>query len=156
MVYFKAVNKLQIKKGRAEEVITRFEEVKSIHTFTGFLFMEVLQNLNDDSDYEEVQICTTWIDKSNFEAWQTSQSFRDAHKPMEERIQKGEDNPIISSDVVFYFIQVQHKPEKQYDPREEKLQSMLMKASKPVMNRLDEIEKNIINSRLAQDRLSNF
>src|SRR5699024_12246286 len=92
-VYFKAVNKLQIKKGREEEVITRFEEVKSVHNFTGFLFMEVLQNLNDDSDYEEVQICTTWIDKSNFEAWQTIQSLRDEHKAMDERIQKGVDKP---------------------------------------------------------------
>src|SRR5699024_12673963 len=107
-------------------------------------------------NYEEVQTNRPVINKLNVDVWKTSQRFRDAHKPMEERIQKGEDNPIISSDVVFYFIQVQHKPVKRYDPREEKLQSMLMKASKPVMNRLDEIEKNIINSRLAQDKLSNF
>ena len=155
MQYFKAVNKMKIKERRAQEVINRFEKAKSIHTFNGFIFMEVIEKVNTDG-FDEVEICTTWSDQASFDAWQHSASFVKAHKPIEERDKRGEDNPIIESGVDFYVVHIQHMPEDQEDDRAEKLHSMLMEASKPVLNRLDQLEENLLKSELPYDKLSSF
>ena len=112
MQYFKAINKLTIKEGRAEEVMKRFEKSKSIHTFEGFIFMEVMKKLHT-KEGDRVEICTTWKDRASFDAWQHSTSFVRAHKPIKEREDRGEDNPIITSRVDFYDIHIQHTPNTQ-------------------------------------------
>ncbi len=155
MKCFKAVNKMKIKEGRAQEVIERFKKSKSIHTFDGFLFMEVIEKINT-SEFDEVEICTTWSDKSSFDAWQNSTSFVKAHKPIEERDKRGEDNPILESGVDFYAVHIQHEPEYSGDGREERLHRMLMEASKPVLNRLDQLEENLLKSDLSYNKLSSI
>src|SRR5699024_7595228 len=152
---FKDINKMKKKGGRAQEVINRFEKAKSIHTFNGFLFMEGIEKVNTD-DFDEVEICTTWSDKASFNAWQHSASYVKAHKPIEEREKRGEDNPIIESGIDFYVVHIQHMPEDQEDDRAEKLHSMLREASKPVLNRLDQLEENLLKSELPYDKLSSF
>ncbi|WP_019637635.1 antibiotic biosynthesis monooxygenase [Paenibacillus fonticola] len=78
MVMMKAVNTIRIKKGRANEILARFRTPKSVHTFEGFVLMEVLIKENSP-DYDELQVCTTWKDRKYFEKWLTSRAAQKVH-----------------------------------------------------------------------------
>lgn len=104
----KAINTLYLKKGTADNVIERFKIKKTIHTFKGFVFMEVLQKENSET-YDEVQICTTWENVESFERWKNSEEFRTAHVPLKQRMRAGDDT-IIDSNVSIFKIDVQRSP----------------------------------------------
>lgn len=78
MVMMKAVNTIRIKKGRANEILARFRTPKSVHTFEGFVLMEVLIKENSPA-YDELQVCTTWKDRKYFEKWLTSRAAQKVH-----------------------------------------------------------------------------
>lgn len=107
MKMMKAVNTIRIKKGRANEILTRFNTPKSVHTFEGFVLMEVLKQENCP-DYDELKICTTWKDRTFFDNWLESRGAQKAHAKKNE--QKPEDNPIISSQLTTFEVVFQHKP----------------------------------------------
>lgn len=105
----KAVNTLRVRKGRADEVIARFAKPKAVHTFEGFILMEVLKK-EDTEDYDELQICVTWRDRSCFEAWRKSRAAEKAHAPIDAQRKNPEENPIISAELTTFEICVQHHP----------------------------------------------
>lgn len=107
MTMMKAVNTIKVKKGRSDEVLARFEKPKSVHTFEGFILMEVLKKENTE-DYDELQICTTWEDHSYFEAWRNSRAIEKAHARRKEM--KHEDNPIVDSELTTFEVCIQHHP----------------------------------------------
>lgn len=104
-----AVNTIQIKKGKADEIIGRFAVPKSVHTFEGFILMEVLKKENSP-EYDEIKVCTTWEDRSYFDKWLESRAAQKAHGQKNE--QKTEDSPIIGSELTTFEVAVQHKPAK--------------------------------------------
>ncbi|RKD25817.1 hypothetical protein BEP19_02450 [Ammoniphilus oxalaticus] len=105
----KAVNTIRIQKGRADEVIARFAKAKSVHTFAGFIFMEVLRKENTE-EYDELQICTTWEDHASFEAWRESRAAEKAHTQQNNPSQKQENSPILGAELTTFEICVQHHP----------------------------------------------
>lgn len=107
MTMMKAVNTIKIKKGRSDEVLARFMKPKSVHTFDGFVLMEVLRKENTE-EYDELQICTTWEDQSYFDAWRNSQAIEKAHARSKNIDQ--DDHPIISAEVSTFEVCVQHHP----------------------------------------------
>lgn len=109
MQMMRAVNTLKIEKGRTEEVIARFQNAKSVHTFEGFVLMEVLKKENTE-EYDELQICTTWEDESYFEAWRESRSSEKAHSPKKEKVQKSDNNPILGAELTTFEVCIQHHP----------------------------------------------
>lgn len=109
MTMMKAINTLQIQKGRVDEVIPLFKKAKSVHTFDGFILMEVLKKENAE-EYDELQICTTWKDESYFKAWLESRAIEKAHKSQEEKTKKPENNPILGSELTTFEVTVQHYP----------------------------------------------
>ncbi|MEC2160137.1 antibiotic biosynthesis monooxygenase [Virgibacillus halodenitrificans] len=109
MTMMKAVNTLRIKKGRTEEVITRFKTAKSVHTFAGFILMEVLKKENTE-EHDELQICTTWQDHSYFDAWRESRASEKAHAAKEIDKQESGDNPILGSELSTFEVCIQHHP----------------------------------------------
>lgn len=104
-----AVNTIQIKKGKVDEIIARFATPKSVHTFEGFILMEVLKKENS-TEYDEIKVCTTWEDRSYFDKWLESRESQRAHGQKSE--QKSEDSPIIGSELTTFEVAVQHKPAK--------------------------------------------
>lgn len=104
----KAVNTLRIKKGRAEEIIAKFQQPKAVHTFEGFICMEVLRKENID-EHEELQICTTWEDESYFEAWREHRAMEKAHAKKDKSKETG-DNPILGAELTTFEVCVQHHP----------------------------------------------
>ncbi|MFK2827091.1 antibiotic biosynthesis monooxygenase [Bacillus sp. B190/17] len=107
MTMMKAVNTIRIKKGKADEILPRFATPKSVHTFEGFVFMEVLKKENSP-EYDELQVCTTWEDHTFFEKWRESRYAQKAHAKKEE--QKPEESPILSAELTTFEVAVQHKP----------------------------------------------
>ncbi|WP_442953356.1 antibiotic biosynthesis monooxygenase [Paenibacillus sp. RU4T] len=71
-------NLIKVKAGFGEAVLERFAKPKQVHTFKGFIRMDVLHGKSPDGD-EEIRVCTTWESKADFEAWASSDSFRGAH-----------------------------------------------------------------------------
>ncbi|QFG01273.1 hypothetical protein PB01_20345 [Psychrobacillus glaciei] len=102
-----AVNTIQIKKGRVDEIITRFATPKSVHTFEGFVLMEVLKKENSP-EYDELKICTTWEDRTYFDKWLESRAAQIAHGQKIEN--KSDDSPIIGSELTTFEVAIQHKP----------------------------------------------
>ncbi|UVI33627.1 antibiotic biosynthesis monooxygenase [Paenibacillus spongiae] len=56
----------------------RFRTPKSVHTFPGFIRMDVLHAKNALGN-EEIRVCTTWENEEAFHGWSSSDSFRHAH-----------------------------------------------------------------------------
>lgn len=82
------INTIQIKSGFGNVLRERFKSPKSVHTFPGFIRLELLQTLQLDT-HEEYQVCTTWQDKESFDAWVQSDSFRHAHAQRKESDSNG-------------------------------------------------------------------
>lgn len=103
-----AVNTIRIKKGRADEVISRFQTPKSVHTFDGFIRMEVLKKENSE-EHDELKICTTWADHSYFQNWLDSRDSKKAHGEKKEQKPEGE-SPILGAELTTFEVAVQHLP----------------------------------------------
>lgn len=106
----KAVNEIRVKKGRVDEVAPRFSTAKSVHTFDGFILMEVLIKENT-GEYDVIEVCTTWEDHASFDAWKESRATKKAHASGGSEEKSG-DNPILGAELSIYEVFVQHHPEK--------------------------------------------
>lgn len=105
----KAVNQIRVEKGRVEEVAQRFSKAKAVHTFDGFILMEVLIKENTD-EYDVIEVCTTWEDHESFDAWRESRATKKTHASSGSEA-KSEDNPILGAELSTYEVFVQHHPE---------------------------------------------
>ena len=106
-----AVNTIRVKKGRADEVIARFKTPKSVHTFDGFIRMEVLKKENSE-DHDELKVCTTWADQSYFQSWLDSRESKKAHGDKKEQKPQdsSEESPILGAELTTFEVAVQHLP----------------------------------------------
>lgn len=119
-------NRIEVRAGYAEAVLERFRSPKSVHTFPGFVRMDVLHAATPEGT-EEVRVCTTWEKKEHFEAWANSDSFRHAHARRAEAAAQGsphgqghgggsggeaaENGPIVGNKVTIYEVVASHLPE---------------------------------------------
>ncbi|MUG46679.1 antibiotic biosynthesis monooxygenase [Paenibacillus woosongensis] len=107
MVMMKAIQTIRVRKGRVNEVLSRFRTPLPVYAFEGFLLMEVL--IKDNSqECDELQVCTTWEDRRYFDKWSTSRAARTLHSKVREL--KPEDCPIIGSELDTYEIAAQYEP----------------------------------------------
>ncbi|WP_040287366.1 antibiotic biosynthesis monooxygenase [Sporosarcina koreensis] len=108
-----AVNVISIEKGRAKEVADRFANPKSVHTFPGFIRMEVLQKENLE-DHDELHICTTWNEEADFKNWLESRANGKAHGEQQEKKPaadgEGKSNPILGAELSTYTVVHRHLP----------------------------------------------
>lgn len=105
-------NCIEVKPGMADLVLDRFRKPKSVHTFKGFVRMDVLHSVNDAGN-EEVRVCTTWESEDDFRAWSDSESFRSAHArraAAQEGGSERQDGPIIGNKVSIRQVVVSHLP----------------------------------------------
>ncbi|WP_432354292.1 antibiotic biosynthesis monooxygenase [Sporosarcina sp. A2] len=107
-----AVNAIRIERGRAQEVADRFAKPKSVHTFEGFVRMEVWMKGNL-AEHDELHICTTWEDQKYFDQWLTSRENGKAHGQSSKETdasEKATSNPILGSELSIFTTLVQHLP----------------------------------------------
>ncbi|PID22011.1 hypothetical protein CSV61_07295 [Sporosarcina sp. P3] len=98
-----AVNTIYVEKGKGEQVTTRFAKAKAVHTFEGFIRMEVLLNENND-DHDEIKVCTTWEDRQFFDRWLHSRENAKTHDAKA----PAEPSPILGNEVKIFDVKVQH------------------------------------------------
>ena len=117
-------NRIEVRAGFADAVLERFRTPKSVHTFPGFVRMDVLHAATTEGT-EEIRVCTTWENKENFEAWASSDSFRHAHARRAEAAaqsssphghgaaggESAANGPIVGNKVTIYEVVVSHLPE---------------------------------------------
>jgi heme-degrading monooxygenase HmoA len=106
-------NKIEVRAGYADAVLERFKTPKTVHTFPGFVRMDVLHAINADGN-EEVRVCTTWENEEAFEGWASSDAFRRAHARRKEEAasdkEGAEHNPIIGNKMTIYRVAASHFP----------------------------------------------
>src|SRR5699024_5669535 len=105
----KAVNTIRLKKGTADEVAEKFNKAKSVHTFDGFVLMEVLIKENTE-EFDEIQACTLKGDLNPLEAWHESRATRKAPVAQKNPKDDNTESPILRTELTTYAVHVQHHP----------------------------------------------
>ncbi|PIC89069.1 hypothetical protein CSV71_11875 [Sporosarcina sp. P21c] len=100
-----AINTIFVEKGKGEQVTARFAKAKTVHTFEGFIRMEVLLN-EEGEDHDEIKVCTTWEDRQFFDKWLHSRENAKAHDTEAPK----EPSPIVGNEVKTFDVKVQHLP----------------------------------------------
>lgn len=78
-----AINVLTVPEGGGELLEQRFGARKgSVDSATGFLSFELLRPVSGTDDY---LVLTRWRSQADFEAWTSSQSFRQGHASATDR-----------------------------------------------------------------------
>ncbi|WP_301107891.1 antibiotic biosynthesis monooxygenase [Sporosarcina sp.] len=101
-----AINTIFVEKGKGEQITARFEKAKAVHTFEGFIRMEVLLS-EDAEDRDEVKVCTTWEDRKYFDNWLHSRENEKSHNAKSPSAEK---SPILGNELTTFAVKVQHLP----------------------------------------------
>lgn len=91
-------NRIHVKKGMGEKMAPMFAKPGPLQTFEGFHRVEVLVSTQFE-EYDEMNVVMYWDNEQSFEAWKSSDAFKQAHK----RPEGGEtdsDSPMIRSQII--------------------------------------------------------
>ena len=91
-------NRINVKKGMGEKMAPMFTQPGPLQQFDGFQRVEV-QVSSQFEEYDEMSVVMYWDDEKSFEAWRSSDAFKQAHK----RPANGEpdpNSPVISSQII--------------------------------------------------------
>ena len=102
------VNTIKIKKGRVNEVLPRFERLHGVQEFEGFIGLEVLKS-EEEKDYDEIKVCTTWEKHEDFKAWTNSDAFKARHQKRTKSKDANVDSPVIGAQLTTFEVAIQHK-----------------------------------------------
>ncbi|EIM06246.1 hypothetical protein A1A1_11787 [Planococcus antarcticus DSM 14505] len=95
-------NRIKMKPGFAEKMAPNFARPGALQDMEGFIKVEVTvtQNL---TEYDELNVNMYWETLENFEAWKTSDTFKEAHKRPEASADSDEpkkESPMLGSELV--------------------------------------------------------
>ncbi|MFC5703607.1 antibiotic biosynthesis monooxygenase [Cohnella faecalis] len=102
------INTIQVKPGYGDVMKERFRSPKSVHTFPGFVRMELLRTEGTEQ-YEEYQVCTTWESKDAFDGWAQSDSFKQAHARRQED-RAGSSEMVVGNKITIHEVLFSHLP----------------------------------------------
>lgn len=97
---FMAENRLELKKGSAEETVHRFYDRQGIENIKGF--KDMLVTVTQET-VDEVKILTVWDSEESFKSWLKSDEFKEAHKNVRQNKEDSK-SPILKNDVFTYSI----------------------------------------------------
>lgn len=92
-------NRIKMKKGFAEKMAPMFTKGGDITKLKGFNKIETwsIQNL---PDYDELHVNTWWDTLEDFEAWKTSDAFKQAHSRRSNHGEEKQESPMLGSEIV--------------------------------------------------------
>lgn len=91
-------NRIHVKKGMGEKMAPMFTQPGPLQQFEGFQKVEV-QVSTQFEEYDEMNVVMYWETEEQFQAWRSSDAFKQAHK----RPTNGEpdpNSPVISSQII--------------------------------------------------------
>lgn len=91
-------NRINVKKGMGEKMAPMFAQPGPLQQFEGFEKVEV-QVSTQFEDFDELNVVMYWDNEQNFEAWRSSDAFKQAHKRPENG-QPDPNSPVIASKIV--------------------------------------------------------
>lgn len=93
-------NHIKMKKGFAEKMAPNFTRPGALQEMEGFIKVEatITQNLEE---HDELNVNMYWENLENFEAWKTSDAFKQSHKrPEENSDEPKKESPMLGSELV--------------------------------------------------------
>lgn len=90
-------NRIDVKKGFAEKMASKFTQGGKIQELEGFQKVEVWL-IDDEADYDQMYINTWWDSEDDFKGWLKSDAFKEAHEGKSKI--KSDDSPILGNKVV--------------------------------------------------------
>ncbi|KAA0956170.1 MULTISPECIES: heme oxygenase [unclassified Planococcus (in: firmicutes)] len=72
-------NRIKMKSGFAEKMAPNFSRPGALQEMDGFIKVEVAIT-QDSTEYDELNVSMYWETLENYEAWKTSDVFKEAHK----------------------------------------------------------------------------
>ncbi|KAA1037637.1 heme oxygenase [Macrococcus equipercicus] len=94
---FIVTNRIKMKSGFAEKMAPMFTKGGAIEELKGFIKIETWSVQNNEHD--ELHVNTYWETLEDFEAWKTSDAFKQAHSRPSGGGEKGE-SPMLGSELV--------------------------------------------------------
>ena len=79
MTMITVTNRILVKKGMAKAMAPMFAKPGPLQQFEGFQKVEVLVS-EQFEEHDEMNVVMYWDNKENFEAWRSSDAFKEAHK----------------------------------------------------------------------------
>lgn len=95
-------NRIKMKPGFAEKMAPNFARPGALQEMEGFVKVEVTVT-QDLTEYDELNVNMYWETLENFEAWKTSDIFKEAHKRPEAKEDSNEpkkESPMLGSELV--------------------------------------------------------
>ncbi|KGA98618.1 heme-degrading monooxygenase IsdG [Alkalihalobacillus alcalophilus ATCC 27647 = CGMCC 1.3604] len=93
-------NRIKIKKGFAEKMAPNFTKPGPLQEMKGFIKVEttIRQNIEE---HDELSVNMYWEELENFEAWKSSDAFKQAHaRPKSDSNEEKKDSPMLGSEIV--------------------------------------------------------
>ncbi|KMK76105.1 heme oxygenase [Alkalihalobacillus pseudalcaliphilus] len=93
-------NRIKMKKGFAEKLAPNFTKPGPLQDMKGFIKVETTIRENIE-EHDELSVNMYWEELTDFEAWKTSDAFKQAHaKPKSDEKKEKSDSPMLSSEVI--------------------------------------------------------
>ena len=89
-------NRIDVKKGFAAKMASKFTQGGKIEELSGFKRIEVWQ-IDEDLDYDQMYVNTWWESEDDFNAWLSSDAFKEAHS---NKGKQQEEAPVIGNKIV--------------------------------------------------------
>lgn len=96
-------NRIKMKKGYAEKMAPMFTQGGAIESLKGFIKIETW-SVEGLEDVDQLYVNTWWETLEDFEAWKTSDAFKQAHARGSARKEAGE-SPMLGSELVIQKLQ---------------------------------------------------
>jgi heme oxygenase (staphylobilin-producing) len=96
-------NRIKLKSGFAEKMAPMFTKGGATQQSKGFVKIETWSVTNHE-EYDELYVHTYWETLEDFEAWKTSDAFKQAHSRPSNNEEQGE-SPMLGSEIVIAQLQ---------------------------------------------------
>lgn len=96
-IMYVVTNRIDVKKGFAAKMASKFTSGKKIKELPGFHRIEVWQ-IDDSEDYDQMYVNTWWETEEDFKNWLHSDAFKEAHSKKDSS--NKEESPVLGNKIV--------------------------------------------------------
>ncbi|MCD8873628.1 heme oxygenase [Mammaliicoccus sciuri] len=102
-------NRIKMKKGYAEKLAPMFTKGGALQEMKGFIKVETW-NMQDIEDNDELHVNMWWEELEDFEAWKTSDAFKQAHSRSGDSNKDKGESPMLGSEIAIAKVETTIDP----------------------------------------------